>query len=51
MEDRWLTVDEIGDCLGIERTEARGTEKGISEEQVETMTVKRNLKQSGVNNE
>ncbi len=85
MEDRWLSVDEIGDYLGIKRdtvykwisekgmpahrmgrlwkfkkeqvdawVEAGGaaaTGTGTTDDQAETMPVKKNLKQSGGDNE
>lgn len=79
MEDRWLSVDEIGEYLGIKRDTVYKwiSEKGMpahkigrlwkfkkeqvdawvkaggaaTESQTETMLVKKNLKQSGGDNE
>ena len=82
MEDRWLSVDEIGDYLGIKRdtvykwisekampahkigrlwkfkkdevdtwVREGGAATGVTEDQAETMPVKKNLKQSGGDNE
>ena len=82
MEDRWLSVDEIGEYIGIKRdtvykwisekgmpahkigrlwkfkkeqvdgwVEAGGAATGATEDQAESMPVKKNLKQSGGNNE
>jgi excisionase family DNA binding protein len=82
MEDRWLSVDEIGEYLGIKRdtvyawiskkslpahrmgrlwklkkdevdawVKAGGAATGTTENQAETMPVKKKLKQSGGDNE